>query len=65
MTKVLLQANRFNNYFTSIGEALASKIPKSTHTYESYLTKHNTDLEMQDLTDNQLKNGFYSLKSSG
>ena len=57
-----LIANRFNNYFTSIGETLASKIPKSTRTYESYLTKHNSDLEMQDLTENELKNGFYSLK---
>ena len=56
-------ANNFNKYFTNIGPKLASKIPNSYRSIESYLIKTNFILTETDLTEKELESAFNSLRS--
>ena len=52
-------ADAFNDFFTNIGQKLASQIPKSSKTFEIYLNKVNVIIP---LLLNKLKDAFFSLK---
>ena len=55
-------ANEFNAFFTSIGSKLASKIPNASTTFESYINKPDSIMETKQLSINELKDAFFSLK---
>ena len=55
-------ADAFNNFFTNIGQKLASQIPKSSKTFETYINKVNVIMESKPLLINELKDAFFSLK---
>ena len=55
-------ADAFNNFFTNIGQKLASQIPKSSKTFETYIKKVNVIIESKPLLINELKDAFFSLK---
>lgn len=38
MTDSILIADKFNEFFTNIGQSLAEKIPSSNNTYEYFMT---------------------------
>ena len=51
-------------YFTNIGPNLASKIPNEQGGFEKYLANCNTFLNDAPLTDEEVRNAFYSLKTN-
>ena len=55
-------ANSCNNFFVKIGPNLASKIPKSDTNFEAYISKANTKLQENHLTENEFLKAFKSLK---
>ena len=55
-------ANEFDAFFTSIGNKLASKIPNASTTFESYIKKTDSIMETKQLSINELKDAFFSLK---
>ena len=55
-------ADAFNNFFTNIGQKMASQIPKSSKTFETYINKVNVIMESKPLSINKLKDAFFSLK---
>ena len=55
-------ADTFNNFFTNIGQKLASQIPKSSKTFEIYMNKVNVIMDSKHLSINELKDTFFSLK---
>ena len=55
-------AKTFNNFFVKIGTNLASKIPKSDTNFEGYISKINTKLEENPLTEDEFLEAFKSLK---
>ena len=55
-------AYAFNNFFTNIGQKLASQIPKSSKTFETYINKVNIIMDSKPLSINELKDAFFSLK---
>ena len=55
-------ADAFNNFFTNIGQKMASQIPKSSKTFEIYINKVNVIMESKPLSINKLKDAFFSLK---
>ena len=55
-------ANEFNAFFTGIGNKLASKIPNASTTFESYIKKTDSIMETKQLSINELKDAFFSLK---
>ena len=55
-------ADGFNDFFTNIGQKLASKIPKSPKTFETYINKVNVIMDSKPLSINELKDAFLSLK---
>ena len=54
--------NTFNDPFTNIGQGLASQIPKSSKTFETYINKVNVIMDSKPLSINELKDAFFSLK---
>ena len=52
----------FNNYFVNVGPKLASKFQCTDKKFEDLLTKSITTLQEKHLSDNELKDTFYSLK---
>ena len=55
-------ADPFNDFFTNIGQKLASQISKSSITFETYINKVNVIMDPKPLSINELKNAFFSLK---
>ena len=55
-------AAAFNDLFTNIGQKLASQIPKSSKTFETYINKVNVIMDSKPLLINKLKDAFFSLK---
>ena len=55
-------ANEFNAFFTNIGIKLASKIPNASTTFESYINKPDSIMNTKQLSMNELKDAFFSLK---
>ena len=55
-------ADAFNDFFTNIGQKMASQIPKSSKTFETYINKVNVIMESKPLSINKLKDAFFSLK---
>ena len=55
-------ADAFNDFFTNIGQKLASQIPKSSKIFETYINKVNVKMESKSLSINELKDAFFSLK---
>ena len=55
-------ADAFNDFFANIGQKLASKIPKSPKTFETYINKVNVIMDSKPLSINELKDAFFSLK---
>ena len=55
-------ANEFNSFFTNIGRKLASKIPNASTTFESYISKPDSIMKTKQLSMNELKDDFFSLK---
>ena len=55
-------ADAFNNFFTNIGQKMASQIPKSSKTFETYINKVNIIMESKPLSISKLKDAFFSLK---
>ena len=55
-------ANEFNAFLTNNGSKLASKIPKASTTFESYISKPDSIMETKQPSMNELKDAFFSLK---
>ena len=55
-------ADTFNDFFTNIGQKLASQIPKSSKIFETYINKVNVKMESKSSSINELKDAFFSLK---
>ena len=55
-------AEAFNNFFINIGPELSAKIPDVQRHFESYLDKTNASLDMTEITHEEFKNAFFSLK---
>ena len=54
----------FNNFFTNIDQKLASKVPKSSKTFENHINKLNVVIKSKPLSINELKYTFFKLKIS-
>ena len=52
----------FNDFFTNIGQKLASQIPKLSNAFETYINKVNVIMDSKPLSINKLKDAFFSLK---
>ena len=58
-------ANQFNNYFTSVGDSLASKIIHSPDGYKEFLPSPNPNsIFIQPVIDNEVFNTILSLKTN-
>ena len=55
-------AYHFNCFFTNIGQKLASQIPKSSKTFETYINKVNIIMDSKPLWINELNDAFFLLK---
>ena len=55
-------ANSFDNFFVKIGSNLPSKIPKSDTNFEAYISKANTKLNENLLTEDEFLKAFKSMK---
>ena len=53
-----------NKYFKNIGLNLASKIPNEQRSFEKYLANFNTVMNDASITDEEVRNAFYSLKTN-
>ena len=54
--------NKFNAFFRNLRSELASKIPNALTTFESYINRLDSIMEIKQFSMNQLKNAFFSLK---
>ena len=52
-------ADAFNDFFTNIGQKLASQIPKSSKTFETYINKVIVVMDFNLLSINKLKDAFF------
>ena len=50
--------NAFNDFFTNIGQKLASQIPKSSKIHETYINKMNFIMDSKSLSISKLKMHF-------
>ena len=57
-------AKEFNKYFTSVGTALASKIPVVTKDLSEYLPQCNTSIEHKELTFQEFGKVFKILRQN-
>ena len=55
-------AKVFNKYFTSVGTALVSQIPVVTKDLSGYLTQCNVSMEHKELSFQEFKKAFKTLK---
>ena len=55
-------ADAFSDFFTNIGQKMASQIPKSSKTFETYINEMNVIMESKSLSIKKLKDTFFSLK---
>ena len=55
-------AKEFNKYFTSVGTALASKIPVVTKDLSEYLPQCNASMEHKELSFQEFEKAFKTLK---
>ena len=55
-------AYEFNAFCTNIGSKLASKIPKSSTTFVSYINKPDSMMETKQLSMNELKDALFFWK---
>ena len=55
-------ADASNDFFTNIGQKLASQIPKSSKIFETYINKVNVIIDSKPLLKNELKDAFFSRK---
>ena len=55
-------ADAFSDFFTNIGQKMASQIPKSSKTFETYINEMNVIMESKPLSIKKLKDTFFSLK---
>ena len=55
-------AKEFNKYFTSVGTALASKIPVVTKDLSEYLPQCNASMEHKELSFQEFEKAFNALK---
>ena len=62
ITNVDLIAENFNKYFSDIGPKLAKNIEVSSIDFRSYIKEHESVQSECDLTVNELKEAFFSLK---
>ena len=62
ITDTKTTANSFNIFFVKIGPNLVSKIPKSDANFEDYISKANTKLHENPLTEDKFLKEFRSLK---
>ena len=60
ITNTKATANSFNNFFVKIRPNLASKTPKSDTNFEAYISKANTKLNENPLTEDELLKAFNS-----
>ena len=56
-------ANSFNEHFANVGPKLASEIPQSQRSFEMYLKGSDSSFEEVTSSDEEIKTGFFSLKS--
>ena len=57
-------AKTFNNFFVKTGPNLAWKTPKSDKNFEAYISKANTNLKENYLTEDEFLEAFKSLKTN-
>ena len=62
ITDIKSIAENFNRYFTEIGPTLAKKVDSSSVNFHQYLEAYNITQPEKDLTVNELKDAFFSLK---
>ena len=55
-------AKKFKEFYVNVGPNLASKIPQNSNDYKSYRPDITTLFDEQDLTEEELKEAFGSLK---
>ena len=55
-------AKEFNKYFTSVGTALASKVPIVTKDVSEYLPQCNTSMVHKELSFQEFEKAFKTLK---
>ena len=61
-SKIILIANKFNNFFIDIGPKLAKEIPEPARSFESCIPKSKTIMPTGPIGINELKNAFFSIK---
>ena len=64
ITDLKTTAEKFNKFFTKIGPNLAKDIDPSSVTFDNYLKTLNANQPEHNLTVNELKDAFFSLKLS-
>ena len=57
-------AKEFSKYFTSVGTALASKIPIVTKNLREYLLQCNASMEYKELSFQEFEKAFKKLKQN-
>ena len=62
ITDIKSIAENFNRYFTEIGPTLTKKVDSSSVNFHQYLEAYNITQQEKDLTVNELKDAFFSLK---
>ena len=58
----LTVADTFNDFFTSIGQKMASQVPKLSRTFETYINRVNVKMDSKTLSINEFKDTFFSVK---
>ena len=61
-TDIKSKAESFKRYFTEIGPILAKKVDSSSVNFHKNLEAYNITQPEKDLTFNELKDAFFSLK---
>ena len=64
ITDIKSIAESFNRYLTEIGSTLAKKVDSSSVNFHKYLEAYNIARLEKDLTVNELKDAFFSLKKN-
>ena len=62
ITDIKTLAENFSRYFTEIGLTLAKKVDSSSVNFHKYLEAYNIIQPEKDLTVNEQKDAFFSLK---
>ena len=55
-------AENLNKYFANIGPNIPSKVPNEQGGFEKYLANCSTSMNDATLTDEEVRNAFYSSK---